>query len=699
MSINETVAALRRGGHLVEIDVQLAETIAALARASGAAAAPELALASAIASRQTREGHTCIDLKQVAGQLWPASASDAPRLPELEDWLAGLRASPAVAAPDCTEASPLVLDASQRLYLRRMWRKERLVADRLRELAIGPASMPATSDFSAPDSGEITHPVDHGTPMQADHGGDSGTTDPKAHGTPTNDQETPKPNGLQKVLDTLFPVGETNAEPADAASVDGQPECQCECDSDSESEPKPKPKPEPNALPRKAALIAATRNLCCISGGPGTGKTTTVAKIMAALMKAGGVKAREIAFAAPTGKAAARLQEATRESLQRIRGEIKDLPQDFDVKVSTIHRWLQQSEADRALVKVLIVDESSMIDIQIMGRLLEALPTQARLILLGDSHQLSSVQPGSVFADICGAGADDNSPLRRCAVTLTYNWRFPADSKIGLLATAINEGNSPEAWNLLTERTADETRQAAKERRKDKSGQSKQGSNDTWVGFEDLEDSAAFEALAQRFTREHYAPMVEGFKRTRETAQLTAAGKPFENFMALCAHRRGAFGSERFNRLVEQLLRGQGLAPAREEFYAGRPIIVTRNDQRTGLSNGDTGIVVDCGEHKRMVWFPDLSAEAGEPKLVNPQRLPPHESFYALTVHRSQGSEYREVAVIPGPAESPVNTRELLYTAVTRARETVVIHGSHKAVEAAIQRKTARGSGLQDALR
>ena len=314
-----------------------------------------------------------------------------------------------------------------------------------------------------------------------------------------------------------------------------------------------------------------------------------------------------------------------------------------------------------------------MVDIELMSRLMRALSDSARLILLGDASQLASVRPGSVFADLCAAAASERSPLRHCVVNLEHNWRFDSNSGIGRLAAAIRGGDSGATLEALEQE------------------------RETSIGFEALDDSAAFEELAERFTREHYAPMVERFRDLHNVDRQVSGDNPFQRFMALCAHREGSFGSGRFNRLVEDRLRTLGLASADEEFYAGRPIIFTRNDARSGLANGDTGIVVnDDGVAK--VWFPDLRDADGSARLVTPQRLPPHESFYALTVHRSQGSEYDEVAVIPGPADSPVNTRELLYTAVTRARNKVMIHGERAALKAATERATSRGSGLKDAL-
>ncbi len=585
MTLPPAIEVLYRQGRIGEIDRHLAALVAELTGEDNG----DVPLAAAMASRHTREGHICIDLKEVAGRHWPGTPepdSSNLSLPQLEAWRTRLEASPAVAGPESAASRPLVLDDTGRLYLYRMWNRERSVATRLWELA---------------------------------------------------SRETSEPAELQSALEELF-----------------------------DDDPR-------NARPRKAAHAAVSRHLCCISGGPGTGKTTTVARIMMALTQVGQITAKNIAFAAPTGKAAARLQEATRESLREMHGG-DSLPEELAVEVGTVHRWLMKSEAERGLARVLIIDEASMVDIHLMSRVLRALPARARLILLGDASQLSSVEPGSVFADICGAAASEHSPLKKCVVDLKHNWRFGPDSAIGKLAAAIKSGNSGVVEQVL-------------EQPQERS-----------VGFESLDDSAAFKKLAERFTREHYAPMVERFRSMGGAAQLESCENPFRHFMALCAHRRGAFGSERFNLEVEQRLRALGLASANEEFYAGRPIIVTRNDHNSGLANGDTGIVVNSGEGANKVWFPDLRDEQGNIRLVSPQRLPQHESFYALTVHRSQGSEYDEVAVIPGPAESPVNTRELLYTAVTRARDQVVIHVSRDGLKAAVERETSRGSGLKDAL-
>ena len=210
-----------------------------------------------------------------------------------------------------------------------------------------------------------------------------------------------------------------------------------------------------------------------------------------------------------------------------------------------------------------------------------------------------------------------------------------------------------------------------------------------------LADVERFQRLATRFAEERFAPALEAAGAMRGPGGETG---PLSSFRVLCAHRIGAFGAERFNQLVERRLRVLGLVPSHDAFYPGRPILVTRNDPRTGLANGDTGVVLRDMDGRIQVWFPELEDAEGRPRLVTPARLPPHESFFAVTVHRAQGSEYDEVAVVPGPAESRVATRELLYTAVTRARRRVVVYGTEESVAAAVERGTERSSGLRDGL-
>ena len=455
----------------------------------------------------------------------------------------------------------------------------------------------------------------------------------------------------------------------------------------------------PGDRPRAAARTAVRRRLCVVSGGPGTGKTTTVAAVVALLVEVGLAAPGRIALAAPTGKAAARLQEAVRERHRALAARTPALV-GYEAEATTVHRWLRRAGRDGLPIDALILDEGSMVDLSLMAQVLAALPGDARLIVLGDASQLASVQPGAMFADLCRAGAGagvrksgagkspagtaesdagsgarppvpEASPLAPCVVELMRNWRFDEAGGIGRLAAAVVRGDAPAALVALRD------------------------PDDPAIGLRPLPDPAAFERLAARFADERFAPRLRAMQALREPGGEVG---PLSSFQVLCAHRVGSFGAERFNRTVEQRLRALGLVRAHETFYPGRPILVTRNDPRTRLSNGDTGVVLRDAAGQAWVRFLDLTDADGGPRLVPPARLPPHESFFALTVHRAQGSEYEEVAVVPGPADSRVATRELLYTAVTRARRQVVVYGSAESVAAALGRATMRSSGLRDAL-
>ena len=432
----------------------------------------------------------------------------------------------------------------------------------------------------------------------------------------------------------------------------------------------------PSERPRAAARAAALHRLCLVTGGPGTGKTTTVAGIIALLVALGLAAPGRVALAAPTGKAAARLQESVRQRGAELAAMVPALAE-FAAEASTLHRLLAGlgRAGGELSVDALVVDEGSMVDLSLMGRILATLPEGARLILLGDASQLASVAPGAVFADLCGADEGPGSPLRRCVVRLDHNWRFDEAGGVGRLAAGIVRGDAGAALAALEDPEEADTE------------------------LRPLAGEAGFARIAGAFAEEQAAPLVRAMRdgSIGEDGSAPESG-PFRRFQVLCAHRSGPFGSERFNALVERWLRARGLAPAEDEFYPGRPLIVTRNDPRTGLSNGDTGVVVLDARGRRRARFPELRDEGGRPRLVSPARLPAHESYFALTVHRAQGSEYDEVAVVPGPAASRVATRELLYTAVTRARRRVVVHGTAQSVAAALGRRTDRRSGLRDAL-
>ncbi len=414
-----------------------------------------------------------------------------------------------------------------------------------------------------------------------------------------------------------------------------------------------------------ALRIALERRLCIVTGGPGTGKTTLAAKLIAALVDAGLAHPRRIGLAAPTGKAASRIQESVRGKLNlSLLNRIPGL-HDFPAEAWTIHRLLASRTSRMERLDALVVDECSMADLHVMVRLASALPEGCRLILLGDANQLASVEPGSVFSDLCKAG--DRGSLAHCVTILTRNYRFDERSGIGRLAAAVVAGDPDAAARLLLD------------------------GGDARIRLEPLENEAAFDAFARDCAREwsdHMAKLA--------AEPLSAA--PFPARRVLCSHRRGPFGTDRFNRLVERRLAETRRRTEDDEFYVGRPIIVNRNDPQTDLTNGATGVVVPGDSDHPRVWFPDLD-RGGKRFLVSPSRLPQHESFFALTVHRSQGSEYDEVVFVPGQADSRVNTKELLYTAVTRARRKVTLLATGHSVRAAVLRTTSRATGLLDRLR
>ena len=418
-----------------------------------------------------------------------------------------------------------------------------------------------------------------------------------------------------------------------------------------------------------AVRAAVLSRLSIVTGGPGTGKTTLVARILSALVDGGAAEPRRIALAAPTGKAAARLQESVQNRLGT--GELLErVPalREFPVEARTIHRLLASRTSLVRRLQALIVDECSMVDLPLMARLVGALPEDCRLILLGDANQLSSVEPGSVFSDLCRAAA--GARLGECVTRLVRNYRFGRDSGIGRLAAAVVDGDGDGALATLRD------------------------GNDAETSFTRLDHEAAFGAFA-RSVADEWAAHMKGLTANEGQAEAFPARR------VLCSHRRGPFGTNRFNYLVERRLTELRVRSERDSDYIGRPIIVTQNDRQTGLANGDAGIVVPGSDGGRRVWFPDrVRADQDDERfLVSTARLPRHESYFALTVHRAQGSEYEEVVFVPGPAASRVNTRELFYTAVTRARRKVVVMATEDSVRAAAGRLTSRATGLLDRLR
>ena len=397
---------------------------------------------------------------------------------------------------------------------------------------------------------------------------------------------------------------------------------------------------------------------------------------------------------APTGKAAARLVESIKKSKAT-------LPCDANVrdaiseKASTIHRCLgslgegsigfRHNAANPLITDLVLVDEASMVNLGLMRRLVDALPDHARLILLGDMDQLASVEAGAVLGDICntsgkrfysgslradiarfggpelalGQGAPSEPGIWDCVAKLEKSYRFDADAGIGALARAIDAGDAQGAFEVLAR-------------------------------YPDVELVQPGErALLSRSA-------VEGYREYLEGGQPAERLRAFDKFRVLCARRSGAQGALAINEQILVALRQEGLIASEGENFEGRPIMVTANTYELQLYNGDIGLVLPDPESKKLRAY--FVASDGSHRTFTPARLPHQETVFAMSIHKSQGSEFDRVAVVFPEKASPLLTRELLYTAVTRAKKQVVIHSSAELIRHAIERPTLRKSGLRPAL-
>lgn len=444
-----------------------------------------------------------------------------------------------------------------------------------------------------------------------------------------------------------------------------------------------------------AAAVALTRRISVISGGPGTGKTTTVAKLLAALIQLSGEQKCRIRLAAPTGKAAARLTESLGGALQKLPLTQEQLAL-FPNEASTLHRLLGAQPGSQRLryhagnplhLDVLVVDEASMIDLTMMSRLIDALPPHARVIFLGDRDQLASVEAGAVLGDICtyaslgytAERAEELARLTGCSLEaesqslaaalrdslclLQKSYRFGSDSGIGQLAAAVNRGDRHATSAVFDGSFSDIEKKSLQ------TGEEYQAMlDDALLGYQ------------------HFLTSVQ---QQHTPAQVIAA---FGEYQLLCALREGPFGVSGLNDRLEQLLaqKRKITRTPHSRWYEGRPVMISRNDSALGLFNGDIGIALDRGQGLR-VWFlmPD-----GSVKSVQPSRLPEHETAWAMTVHKSQGSEFNHAALILPTQLSPVITRELIYTAITRARQRLSLYTDERVLVQAIATRTERRSGL-----
>ena len=455
-----------------------------------------------------------------------------------------------------------------------------------------------------------------------------------------------------------------------------------------------------------ASLTALLNKICIISGGPGSGKTFTVTKILALLLEQYPSNRFRILLAAPTGKAAVRLAESILKAKVHLNCSetvINAIPQN----VLTIHRMLRAKRGSSDFhfnrenplpADAVIIDEASMVDLALMSKLVLALPESARLVLIGDKDQLASVEAGAVLGDICDRNnrhgfsgsyckhiqqmTDENiditvdsyaqkAGLNDCIVNLTGSYRFGSRSDIGELSLSVNRGDARQALDLLKSTTRHTI---------------------------SLASTRSAQDLYQRIKDE----ITEGHVEYLNVSDPGRALKLFNRFKFLCALRIGPFGVQAVNRLLEQILMQNDLIrPDRfsdNPWYKGRPVLVTSNDYNLGLFNGDIGITLPDTSPDRddlYVYFP---GDTGEPRRFSPYVLPAHETVYAMTVHKSQGSEFENVILVLPDRDSPVLSRELMYTAITRARKILKVLGNETVVLSAISRQIERKSGLRDAL-
>ena len=445
--------------------------------------------------------------------------------------------------------------------------------------------------------------------------------------------------------------------------------------------------PDPRSQEQRvAAETAVRRSFSVIAGGPGTGKTTTVAAVLALLHEQAARQDRplRVALAAPTGKAAARLTEAVHRGAADLDVEPAVRDTVLAAEASTIHRLLGRRPGSNSRFRhdrtnqlphqVVIVDETSMVSLSLMARLIEAVRPSARLVLVGDPEQLVSVEAGAVLGDIVGDAAEEgfdpataptaSAGIARGITVLRQVHRF--SGAVGSLARAVQAGDGDSVVELLA------------------SG----ADGVAWVS-EDAATSAAADAAVHGRVMGPAADVVAAARRGAAAEALDA----MQAVQLLCAHRRGPYGVSSWRARIESWLHEavDGYVP--HGWYAGRPLLITENDYGLGLFNGDTGVVVEADGRLQSAF-----ERRGQIVLVSPTRLSAVETLYAMTIHKSQGSQFGEVVVVLPDESSPILTRELLYTAVTRAERAVTVVGTEAAVRHAVDRPVQRASGLRDRL-
>ncbi len=450
----------------------------------------------------------------------------------------------------------------------------------------------------------------------------------------------------------------------------------------------------PPFRPRLAAATALVSRFTVVCGGPGTGKTTTVARQLAMFARLSGLdRPLRIALTAPTGKASARLAEAVQTELKLLDVPVGSLA----IDQLTIQRLLggyapnYRHTADNPLPHdVVIVDESSMISIELMASLLDAVRPASRVVLLGDPNQLAPVEAGAVLADVVAAPVDPvrcerldaavrqivpddaDTSVGNAVVELNRTWRF--GGAIADLAAAIVAGDSDQVLAVVDA----QQRLAASEREIEFIEGDALTSSDL-TGLESLR-----------------ADVVRNVREVTELAQqgkAAAALDELDSHRLFCAHRRGPYGVQRWARQVQEWVNDNDHSHVWNKWVVGQPLLIVKNDKTQGLFNGDTGVVIASDGRLRAVF-----ERTDNPRQFAPDLLPAVETVYAMTVHKGQGSQYTSVSVILPAPESPLLTRQMLYTAVTRAKKSVRLVGTRESLVAAVHNTVNRASGLPSRL-
>ena len=692
----------QQAGWIRPLDTGFARLIRELSEEQGERPQPLVLLLAALTSHQVGRGHVCIDLATLlddAGQTLalppeePAntglSESEVANLQgrypqellsrvQLTDCLAALQGSLAVS--DGSVPAPLVLNGT-RLYLRRFWRYEQRIAEGIQQRLALPSPL----------------------------------ADPQSAASQT----------LSTALSKLF----RSTEPVDYQKL--------------------------------ACALAARNRFAVITGGPGTGKTTTVVNLLAALQAVAGESPERagrkyrIRLAAPTGKAAARLNESIGGAVSKL--PLADLPgsvqlEDIPTKVTTLHRLLGSRPDTRQfrhhrdnplLVDILVIDEASMVDVDLMASVFDALPASAQLILLGDKDQLASVDAGAVLGELCQRALDahytpdtarwlaaitgaqvpdslvDNSgqPLDQAVAMLRKSYRFGQDSGIRQLAEAVNTSE-------LTSQVLGHIRDAGFDDVIWLNGQTPKPDPDQTLelichhaitgspeAFRNAGQGRVVngQALPTPVGYSHYLEVIHSCDLTADSpreawdAHAAEVLEAFNDFQVLCALRKGPWGVEGLNQRIAQKLLAEKLIDKTDGWYAGRPVLVTGNDYNLGLMNGDIGLTfsvpwdkTETGEPKATlrVAFPSGDSTSGI-RWISPSRLQQLETVYAMTVHKSQGSEFNHTCLVLPDRLSPVLTKELVYTGITRARNWFsLITGDAQVFKDSVSQQVVRASGL-----